>query len=79
MNSQILTVVEEKRNLGENCSEGMAVPKKRRSKSKGRKRLSNWKNKCAKVAKKAFNAAKTILSKEKKEVTDKNQDKEKKE
>ena len=43
----------------------MAVPKKRRSKSKGRTRLSNWKKKAKEVAKKALSAAKN-LGKEKK-------------
>ena len=46
-------------------SKGMAVPKKRRSKSKGKTHLSNWKKKSAKVAQKAFNTAKTIFAKQK--------------
>nr|WRW10764.1 50S ribosomal protein L32 [Papenfussiella kuromo] len=44
----------------------MAVPKKRRSKAKGKTRLSNWKKKGKKAATKAYNAAKTFFAKEKK-------------
>lgn len=43
----------------------MAVPKKRRSKAKGKTRLSNWKKKGEKAATKAYNAAKTFFAKEK--------------
>nr|YP_009730849.1 50S ribosomal protein L32 [Cladosiphon okamuranus]QAY81085.1 50S ribosomal protein L32 [Cladosiphon okamuranus] len=43
----------------------MAVPKKRRSKTKGKVRLSNWKKKGEKAATKAYNAAKTFFAKEK--------------
>lgn len=46
-------------------SEGMAVPKKRRSKAKGKTRLSNWKKKSAIAAKKAYSEAKTFFAKEK--------------
>ncbi len=46
-------------------SEGMAVPKKRRSKAKGKVRLSNWKKKGAVAAKKAYSEAKTFFAKEK--------------
>ena len=38
----------------------MAVPKKRRSKSKGRTRLAAWKAKSKKFAQKAYNLAKSI-------------------
>nr|QWK41716.1 ribosomal protein L32 [Akkesiphycus lubricus] len=40
----------------------MAVPKKRRSKAKGRTRLSNWKAKGRVVADKALNLAKSIVN-----------------
>nr|QWK42144.1 ribosomal protein L32 [Pseudochorda nagaii] len=39
----------------------MAVPKKRRSKSKGRTRLANWKSKGRTSAEKALNLAKSII------------------
>ena len=53
--------------IGESSfSEGMAVPKKRRSKAKGKTRLSNWKKKGVNAATKAYNAAKTFFAKEKK-------------
>lgn len=42
-------------------SEAMAVPKKRRSKSKGKTRLSNWKHKSIKLAKQAISVAKSKL------------------
>ncbi|CAN0361023.1 unnamed protein product [Pylaiella littoralis] len=45
----------------------MAVPKSKRSKSKVRTRLSNWKKKAATAAKKALNAAKKIARKKEKE------------
>ena len=38
----------------------MAVPKKRRSKSKGRTRLAAWKAKSRKLAQKAYNLAKSL-------------------
>nr|YP_011006012.1 50S ribosomal protein L32 [Dictyoneurum californicum]WAM63016.1 50S ribosomal protein L32 [Dictyoneurum californicum] len=41
----------------------MAVPKKRRSKAKGRTRLSNWKAKGRTTANKALNLAKSIVKK----------------
>lgn len=41
----------------------MAVPKKRRSKAKGRTRLSNWKSKGRTTAEKALNLAKSIVKK----------------
>nr|UBI41449.1 50S ribosomal protein L32 [Saccharina sp.] len=41
----------------------MAVPKKRRSKAKGRTRLSNWKSKGRTAADKALNLAKSIVKK----------------
>jgi len=41
----------------------MAVPKKRRSKAKGRTRLSNWKSKGRTTADKALNLAKSIVKK----------------
>nr|YP_010990811.1 ribosomal protein L32 [Lessonia nigrescens]WOX59844.1 ribosomal protein L32 [Lessonia nigrescens] len=41
----------------------MAVPKKRRSKAKGRTRLSNWKSKGRKAADKALNLAKSLVKK----------------
>nr|YP_009182429.1 50S ribosomal protein L32 [Costaria costata]ALF62973.1 50S ribosomal protein L32 [Costaria costata]QWK43848.1 ribosomal protein L32 [Costaria costata]WAM62455.1 50S ribosomal protein L32 [Costaria costata] len=41
----------------------MAVPKKRRSKAKGRTRLSNWKAKGRTSADKALNLAKSIVKK----------------
>nr|QWK43280.1 ribosomal protein L32 [Ecklonia arborea] len=41
----------------------MAVPKKRRSKAKGRTRLSNWKFKGHTAADKALNLAKSIVKK----------------
>nr|YP_011004893.1 50S ribosomal protein L32 [Agarum clathratum]WAM61756.1 50S ribosomal protein L32 [Agarum clathratum] len=41
----------------------MAVPKKRRSKAKGRTRLSNWKAKGRTAADKALNLAKSIVKK----------------
>ena len=49
----------------ESSSSSMAVPKSRRSKSKGRTRLSNWKKKAATASKKPFNLAKKIVEKEK--------------
>ena len=58
-----IAVVVKKNNL----SNGMAVPKKRRSKSKGKKRLSNWKRKGNEVRIKAWNAAKTFFARKKKE------------
>ena len=53
-------------------SNAMAVPKSRRSKSKGRTRLANWKRKSSEIAKKAFNEAKRILAREKVETSEKN-------
>jgi ribosomal protein L32 len=47
-------------------SSAMAVPKKRRSKTKGRIRLSNWKRKSKKAAEKAYSSAKTFFANEKK-------------
>ena len=52
--------------LEKTSSEGMAVPKKRRSKAKGKTRLSNWKKKGVVAAKKAYSEAKTFFAKEKK-------------
>lgn len=40
----------------------MAVPKKGRSKAKGRTRLSNWKAKGRKTADRAINLAKSIIN-----------------
>ena len=51
----------------ENFCKGMAVPKSRRSKTKGKIRLANWKRKANDAAKKAFNEAKKVFAKEKKE------------
>nr|YP_009694335.1 50S ribosomal protein L32 [Hapterophycus canaliculatus]AXU40752.1 50S ribosomal protein L32 [Hapterophycus canaliculatus] len=45
----------------------MAVPKSRRSKAKGKTRLSNWKKKGEKASRLALNSAKTFFQKEKKE------------
>lgn len=45
-------------------SKAMAVPKKRRSKSKGKTRLSNWKHKSIKLAKQAINVAKSKLGRD---------------
>ena len=53
----------------QNCSKGMAVPKSRRSKTKGKIRLSNWKRKANDTAKKAFSEAKKVFAKQKKEET----------
>ncbi len=39
----------------------MAVPKKRRSKSKKNARKANWKRKASKAAQKSFSLAKSIL------------------
>jgi len=41
----------------------MAVPKKRRSKAKGRTRLASWKKKADKTAERALALAKSILNK----------------
>ena len=46
---------------------GMAVPKSRRSKTKGKIRLANWKRKANDAAKKAFNEAKKVFAKDKKD------------
>ena len=62
---QNLIVAIEQITLGNSFSEGMAVPKKRRSKAKGKKRLSNWKRKGQTAATKAYSAAKTFFAKEK--------------
>ena len=58
-----------------NCNYVMAVPKKRRSKSKTRVRLSNWKKKGQDAARKALNAAKNALNGKKKAVSLKNEEK----
>lgn len=63
---QDLMVAIEQIGAENNLSEGMAVPKKRRSKAKGKTRLSNWKRKGKTAATKAYNAAKTFFAKEKK-------------
>ena len=52
---------------GQTISNGMAVPKSRRSKTKGKIRLANWKRKANGAAKKAFNEAKKVFAKDKKE------------
>nr|YP_011005886.1 50S ribosomal protein L32 [Desmarestia aculeata]QWK43693.1 ribosomal protein L32 [Desmarestia aculeata]WAM62890.1 50S ribosomal protein L32 [Desmarestia aculeata] len=44
----------------------MAVPKKRRSKAKGRTRLASWKKKAGKSADRALALAKSILNKDSK-------------
>lgn len=44
----------------------MAVPKKRRSKAKGRTRLASWKKKAGKTADRALALAKSILNKDSK-------------
>jgi len=41
----------------------MAVPKKRRSKAKGRTRLASWKKKAGKTAERSLALAKSILNK----------------
>ena len=51
--------------IGEKFGKGMAVPKAKRSKSKSRTRLSNWKRKAVDTAKKAFSKAKKAFSKKK--------------
>lgn len=53
--------------IDQDHSIGMAVPKSRRSKSKGKVRLSNWKRKANSTAKRAFNQAKKIFTTEQKE------------
>nr|YP_009736307.1 50S ribosomal protein L32 [Scytosiphon promiscuus]QDM58394.1 50S ribosomal protein L32 [Scytosiphon promiscuus]QDM58537.1 50S ribosomal protein L32 [Scytosiphon promiscuus]QTW91552.1 ribosomal protein L32 [Scytosiphon lomentaria]WAM64632.1 50S ribosomal protein L32 [Scytosiphon lomentaria] len=45
----------------------MAVPKSRRSKAKGKTRLSIWKKKGEKASRLALNSAKTFFQKEKKD------------
>lgn len=44
----------------------MAVPKKRRSKAKGRTRLASWKKKAGKTAERSLALAKSILNKDSK-------------
>ena len=53
--------------IKEDNSNGMAVPKSRRSKLKGRIRLANWKKKAEKTSHLALNSAKAFFQKEKKE------------